>query len=137
MPPDPPAPYVAALELVRERLWPELAADFHRLQLRDCGDPDYAETDWDELRRSVFDALAHAVLDDEPRRPRPVPFDHARDLARERYWRRANTSFHVVWSRDVDRDGYVVAEWQAFEDRIVNVIAAAILAMSGDSAPLA
>src|SRR5215207_6657882 len=111
--------YVAALELVRERFWRELAGAFRRLDLRDRGSPEYAETDWDELQRSIFDALALAVLDARGgSEPRAVTLEHASYLARERYWRAANTYFHVVWSRDVGRDGYVKQHWQDFEDRI-------------------
>lgn len=152
MAPDVREQYIAALEMVRDRLWPDLAGDFHRLQTRDRGFPDYADADWNALHRSIFDAIALAVLEvrgvpvgDEPRSgpspfahlPRPVPLDDASDLAYERYWRGANAYFHVVWSRDVGRDGYVKAAWQGFEDRIVDIIAAAIVATRGGNTPLA
>ena len=141
--------YVETLEMVRDQLWPGLATEFEHLKARDASFPEHVEGDWLRVQRSIFDAIALAVLevrgiavvpDAAPSPlaglPRPIPREHADHFARERYWRSAHAYFHVVWTRDTGREGYVKRDWRDFDERIVATISAAIVTASGGSVSL-
>jgi hypothetical protein len=136
--------YVAALTFIRDHEWPEIAPDYELLRRRASRRDDYVADEWSDLQRTIFDAMALAILeirrvrigDAEPppmvtALARPVSEAQATWLARERYWAGSHARFHQLWTREIGTEGYVKAEWRALDGKIVAAIAGAIVRASG------